>query len=81
MKLSSLEVVKTKGINAVVLTGDEEGNCFSSGYNILDIDESERESGLDPIAASPRHRKMPGTSVGSNQWSCDGRCLRASDGM
>ena len=48
------EVVKTKGINAVVLTGDEEGNCFSSGYNILDIDESERESGLDPIAAPAR---------------------------
>ena len=43
--------IKDKSINVVVLTGDEEGNCFSSGFNILDIDEVEKAKGLDPISA------------------------------
>ncbi len=44
------QAIKANDINVVVLTGDEEGNCFSSGFNILDIDEVEKSSGLDPIS-------------------------------
>lgn len=43
--------IKANNIKVVILTGDEEGNCFSSGFNILDIDDAERNNGLDPIAA------------------------------
>ena len=42
--------IKENNIKVVLLTGDEEGNCFSSGFNILDIDDAERDSGLDPIS-------------------------------
>jgi enoyl-CoA hydratase/carnithine racemase len=43
--------IKENNIKAVLLTGDDEGNCFSSGFNILDIDDAERDNGLDPISA------------------------------
>jgi len=39
----------TQPIRCVVLTGDEAGGAFSSGYDITAIDDKERERGLDPI--------------------------------
>jgi enoyl-CoA hydratase len=38
-----------RDIRCVILRGDPAGKAFSSGYDITQIDETERERGLDPI--------------------------------
>ena len=49
MSAVSLESIRQAKVKAVMLTGDSEGNCFSSGFNLLAIDEEEKKRGLDPI--------------------------------
>ena len=60
------EAIRDNGVKAVMLTGDEEGNCFSSGFNLLAIDEDEKKRGLDPIhlpAQALEHCPVPVIAV------------------